>query len=147
MSPLIFFAYSSLVMSSNFVHALSQLSQKTFPTLSGWRGSLLSPWSIAYSTDSQYDWLGQCKTLMSFSTNHFFTIFAVCFGSLSCWILHCCPRPSISADCLMLLRILRYCSFFMVLFTVIKFPGPLRFRVEGFSFLCQMKATSLWPNN
>ena len=68
-------------------------------------------------------WLGRCK--MFLSANHFLTTFAVCFGSLLCWNVLWCPWPSFSADCLMLLRILLYCSFFMVPFTMIRVPDPL----------------------
>ena len=102
------------------------------------------------------------------TANHFVTTFAVCFGLLSCWNVHWCPRPSFSADCLMLLlQILLYCSIFMVPFTVITFPGPLaekhlqsiRFsppcltvgmvflELKASPFLRQMKDVSLWPNN
>ena len=106
--------FSSLGMSSNFFRLEGLLAITLI-------FSSLHRFSIGFKSGL---WLGHWKTWMFLSANHFFTTFAVCFGSSLCWNVHWCPRPSFSADCLML-RILMYCSLFMVLFTVIRFPGPL----------------------
>lgn len=42
------------------------------------------------------NWFGHSKTLILFPDYHFLAIFAVYFGSLSCWKVHCVPRPGFS---------------------------------------------------
>lgn len=94
--------------------------------------------------------------LPQISANHFFTSFAVCFRLLLCLNVHCC-----------FLRIFMYCSFFIMLFTVIRFPSPLAVKhsqsirflppcltvgmvflwLKASPFLHHIKDTSLWPNN
>ena len=55
------------------------------------------------------------KTLILLSWNNFWTILAICVGSMSCWNVHFLPSWSFYADCLTFsCRILIYCYFFLM---------------------------------
>ena len=60
-------------------------------------------------------WEGHSKTFIFFCLSHFETIFALCFGSLSCWKVHLWRRCNFLTDnCRFFGKIFKWSSFFMI---------------------------------